>query len=160
MAAELWDQNRIGREFGVTRSVVDWRAATIRACRAHVAAVLAAGLPGPAGDVVRTTDPRYWSAGSWQALRKEYGLPALVLPDIALPLPDEVIGNKPLWWDTTLHRWADDTRRRGTDGRLRQAPPPGRPKGIREAHKRAPRAGDLSSAIAGRLASNGARVDR
>lgn len=141
---EFWDQPRIAREFGIAGNTVQstWRNKSLTALRRHVAAALAAPLHtghaeqvyaalGPLGEVTRS---------HWSEIRAAYGLPVLRLPAAALPLPDLVVGNKPMWTDKTMNRWADDTGRRGPDGRLRRGSPPGRPAGITEARPRRRRA--------------------
>lgn len=140
MPVDYWDQPRIAREFGIAANTVQstWRNASLRALRTHLAGALTAPLhAGHAAQVhAQLGDLREVTRSGWERVRAQYGLPTLRLPRAALPLPDMVVGNKPLWTEKSMNRWADDTRRRAQDGTLRRCSPPGRPAGVVETRPR------------------------
>jgi hypothetical protein len=138
---DMWDQPRMAAAFGVALSTVQsgWRHNTIRALRAHLGACVAGRSDGAAvyeavGSLERLT------AGRWAEVRELFGLPPLVLPPSALPLPDWTIGGRTrLWAESTVRTWAADTERVDARGRFRRASPPGRPPGVAETRPRSPR---------------------
>ncbi len=146
MSTDLWDQPRIAREFGIAPNTVQstWRNASLRTLREHLDAALA--LPQHAGhaEQVREAlgDVKQVTKGGWEAVRAEYGLPRMTMPNAALPLPDVCVGTKPAWYERTMQRWADKTKRRADDGSLRRSSPPGRTPGITETQPRQRRAGE------------------
>lgn len=128
---DFWDQPRIATEFGVSPNTVEssWRNATLKTVREHLAA---AGL----SEADMGCDARKLTRLGWEPVRKRLGLGPLRLPNIALPLPDLVLANKPAWTQASVQKWADETGRRGDAGQLCRSSPPGRPEGIIETRPR------------------------
>jgi hypothetical protein len=126
-----YDQPAIAAAFRVSVNTVQssWRNATLRAVKEHLAAadLPIADLGMPVESLTRL---------EWENVRRRLGLRPLHLPNIALPLPDAVMGNKPGWLPSSIDKWADDTDRRDDDGQFRRSSPPGRPPGVVETQPR------------------------
>lgn len=128
--AQLWDAARIAEEFGARVNTVQasWRGATLRAVREHLAQFLADDRCAVAGhEVLSAVGPvERLTAGRWQRVCRELGIPALRWPPRALPLPDLVIGNHPGWTEETIRGWARAEGMVDADGAL-VGPRRGRP---------------------------------
>lgn len=138
----LWDQPRIAAEFRVSVVTVRevWRNGCLHAVRNHLGA---AGLDEQALGV----PVQRLTRKGWEQVRRDLGLRPLRLHRRALPLPDMVIGNSPVWSRDAVWRWAAETGRVAEDGTLWS--PVGRPTTARLAAAAAGRVGTVSARRAG-----------
>lgn len=130
--SSLWDQPRMRDVFKVRiGTVYEWRNATTKLVTEYLQAhghrdpERALGVP-----VAALTQE------AWEQAQARLALPALRLPNNALPLPAAFVGNKPVWSGDVVQRWGKRTGRIGQDGTGQRAKPPGRPAGVVEARPR------------------------
>ncbi len=127
--SKLWFQPTMRDRFNVRiGTVYEWRANTTDYVKGYLRDC---GHNPDVVDVAGLTDK------TWTQLRRQLGCKRpFTLPRSALPLPLAFLGGRPVWHQTTMEKWAIDTKRMTSDKQARRATPPGRPVGVIEKHPR------------------------